>query len=48
MNTNREIYTTYRGAVGIILHINRMFTMGKLESILLKLIDRKCLTIPKG
>jgi hypothetical protein len=24
MNTNREIYTTYRGAVGIILHINRM------------------------
>ena len=32
---NFEIYTPYAGAVGIFLHINGKFTMGKLQSSLL-------------
>ena len=31
---NCEMYTLYADAVGVLLHINRMFTMGKLKSYL--------------
>ena len=31
---NCEMYTPYAGAVGIFLHINGKFTMGKLQSSL--------------
>ena len=32
---NWEIYTSYAGAAGMLLHINGKFTMGKLKSSLL-------------
>jgi hypothetical protein len=37
---NWEIYTPYAGAAGMLLHINGMFTMGKLKSSLLILSYR--------
>jgi hypothetical protein len=30
-NQLRDIYTSYAGATGMLLHINRKFTMGKLK-----------------
>ena len=48
------MYTLYADAVGVLLHINRMFTMGKLKSSLF--FDRKfsfftspyCLRVGQG
>jgi len=34
VSTERDIYTPYAGAVGMLLHINGKFTMGKLKSSL--------------
>jgi hypothetical protein len=40
-----EMYTLYTDAVGVLLHINRMFTMGKLKSSLFSIVNFRSLPV---